>query len=326
MRGAEKEDTEYTDAEWKEILSDATICTEATRADTVDRCVKSQYISLKKGVYYGEPAGFQLVDIMDKLGIVLDVPVTVNLSKQLHSIKDGNLTRVQVLEYTKQTLESIMSKDVTIAAAQGASSKYPVLCQCPKCGKDVVETKLAYACTGKDSDGKRCPVTIWKKNKFLEALGKEMTKTTAKALLTKGKAPLKGCISAKTGKKYDSILTCDFSGDRLAYHIEFDKSSMSFGSKVGKCPFCGKPVAETAKAFTCTNKSCGAALWKESKLYGNELDVDADIAKTLLSGKTVEATIQNKERTGTQDVEVGIEPYTAPNGRKYIGLCIMKTK
>ena len=326
MRGAEKEDTEYTDAEWKEILSDATICTEATRADTVDRCVKSQYISLKKGVYYGEPAGFQLVDIMDKLGIVLDVPVTVNLSKQLHSIKDGSLTRVQVLEFTKQTLESIMSKDVTIEAAQGTNSKYPVLCQCPKCGKDVVETKLAYACTGKGSDGKRCPVAIWKKNKFLEALGKEMTKTIAMALLTKGKAPLKGCTSAKTGKKYDCILTCDFSGDRLAYHIEFDGAPVSFGSKVGKCPFCGKPVAETAKAFTCTNKSCGAALWKESKLYNNELDVDADVAKALLSGKTVEATIQNKERTGTQDVEVGIEPYTAPNGRKYIGLCIMKTK
>ena len=54
--------------------------------------------------------------------------------------------------------------------------------------------------------------------------------------------------------------------------------------------------------------------------------MDADVAKALLSGKTVEATIQNKERTGTQDVEVGIEPYTAPNGRKYIGLCIMKTK
>lgn len=52
MRGAEKEDAEYSDEEWKEILSDATICTEATRADTVDRCVKSQYISLKKGVYY----------------------------------------------------------------------------------------------------------------------------------------------------------------------------------------------------------------------------------------------------------------------------------
>ena len=41
MRGAEKANEEYSDEEWKEILSDATICTEATRADTVDRCVKS---------------------------------------------------------------------------------------------------------------------------------------------------------------------------------------------------------------------------------------------------------------------------------------------
>ena len=189
-----------------------------------------------------------------------------------------------------------------------------------------METKLAYACTGKGPDGKRCPVVLWKKNKFLVSLGKEMTKPTAKALLTKGKAPLKGCTSAKTGKKYDCILICDFSGDHIAYHFEFDKSGMSFGSEVGKCPFCGKPVAETAKAFTCTNKSCGAALWKKSKLYSNELDVDADVAKALLSGKTVEATIQNKEGTGAQDVEIGIEPYTTPNGRKYIGLCIIKTK
>ncbi len=48
MRGAEKANEEYTDEEWKEILSDATICTEATRADTVDRRVKSNYISLKR--------------------------------------------------------------------------------------------------------------------------------------------------------------------------------------------------------------------------------------------------------------------------------------
>lgn len=65
MRGAEKANEEYSDEEWKEILSDATICTEATRADTVDRCVKSNYISLKKGVYYGEAEGFRLVDTME---------------------------------------------------------------------------------------------------------------------------------------------------------------------------------------------------------------------------------------------------------------------
>lgn len=36
MRGAEKANEEYSDEEWKEILSDATICTEATRADIND--------------------------------------------------------------------------------------------------------------------------------------------------------------------------------------------------------------------------------------------------------------------------------------------------
>lgn len=324
MRGAEKENEEYSDEEWKEILSDATICTEATRADTVDRCIKSQYISLKKGVYYGEPAGFQLVDIMEKLGIVLDVPVTVNLSKQLHSIKDGNLTRTEVLDFTKKTLEEIMSKDVQIAAVSGnGHGKLPTLCKCPRCGNDIVETQKTYSCLGKDAEGKRCPVTLWKDNMFFAAIGKKMTKTTALALLTKGKAPLKDCVSQKTGKKYDCILTCDFTGEHPAFHMEFASGNGGSGKVVGKCPFCGSDVAETAKAFTCTNKECNAALWKEAKLYGNEVKISAAAAKSLLANKGVKATIKNKDKTEDVPVKVGIEPYEAPNGKKYISLKVL---
>lgn len=324
MRGAEKEDAEYSDEEWKEILSDATICTEATRADTVDRCVKSEYISLKKGSYYGEPAGFQLVEIMDKLGIVLDVPVTVNLSKQLHSIKDGNLTRTEVLEFTKKTLEEIMAKNVTIETSPAAGGKVgnlPVVCKCQKCGNSVVETQKTWSCIGKDADGKRCCVTIWKDSKILNKLGKKMTKTIAMSLLTKGKANLKGCTSAKTGKKYDCILDVDFSGELPEYHLEFDHGGAS-GSVIGKCPFCGSDVAETAKAFTCTDNSCKAALWKDSKLYSNEMKIDAKAAKALLAGKTVKATIKSKDGTGTSKVNVGVQPYESPNGKRYISLCI----
>ena len=203
MRGAEKANEEYSDEEWKEILSDATICTEATRADTVDRCVKSNYISLKKGVYYGEAEGFRLVDTMEKLGINLDVPVTVNLSKQLHSIKDGTLTRIDVLEFTKKTIEEIMAKNVAIESAQTSYGSLPVISKCPRCGNDVVETQKTFSCIGKDKDGNRCPVTLWKKNKFFESIGKKLTKTTAAALLTKGKAPLKGCVSKKTSMNSD---------------------------------------------------------------------------------------------------------------------------
>lgn len=322
MRGAEKANEEYSDEEWKEILSDATICTEATRADTVDRCVKSNYISLKKGVYYGEAEGFRLVDTMEKLGIDLDVPVTVNLSKQLHSIKDGTLTRIDVLEFTKKTIEDIMAKDVAIESAQTGHGNLPVLCRCPRCGNDVVETQKTFSCIGKDKDGNRCPVTLWKNNKFFESIGKKLTKTTAAALLTKGKAPLKGCVSKKTGKKYDCILTCDCSKGRPEFHLEFDHSGAS-GTVVGKCPFCGSDVAEGSKGYDCTNKDCSAVLWKNSKLYGNDVKISATAAKALLANKAVSAKIKNKDKTADVNVKVGIEPHEMPNGKKYINLKVL---
>lgn len=322
MRGAEKANEEYSDEEWKEILSDATICTEATRADTVDRCVKSNYISLKKGVYYGEAEGFRLVDTMEKLGIDLDVPVTVNLSKQLHSIKDGTLTRIDVLEFTKKTIEDIMAKDVAIESAQTGHGNLPVLCRCPRCGNDVVETQKTFSCIGKDKDGNRCPVTLWKNNKFFESIGKKLTKTTAAALLTKGKAPLKGCVSKKTGKKYDCILTCDCSKGRPEFHLEFDHSGAS-GTVLGKCPFCGSDVAEGSKGYDCTNKDCSAVLWKNSKLYGNDVKISATAAKALLANKAVSAKIKNKDKTADVNVKVGIEPHEMPNGKKYINLKVL---
>lgn len=68
---------------------------------------------------------------------------------------------------------------------------------------------------------------------------------------------------------------------------------------------------ETAKAFTCTNKVLRRGALKESKLYGNELDVDADIAKTLLSGKTVEATIPGTRRN-TQNLRLGLNRIRHP--------------
>lgn len=147
---------------------------------------------------------------------------------------------------------------------------------------DVVETQKTFSCIGKDKDGNRCPVTLWKENKFFESIGKKLTKTTAAALLTKGKAPLKGCVSKKTGKKYDCILTYDCSKGRPEFHLEFDHSGAS-GTVLGKCPFCGSDVAEGSKGYGCTNKDCSAVLWKTSKLYGNDVKISATAAKALLA-------------------------------------------
>ena len=36
---------------------------------------------------------------------------------------------------------------------------------------------------------------------------------------------------------------------------------------IGKCPRCGGPVVEIKKGFVCDNRSCGFAIWKESRFF-----------------------------------------------------------
>ena len=221
MRAEDKPDGEYTDAEWKDILSDATICTEATRADTIERCKQSQYISLKKGVYYAEEAGFYLVDVMASLNIDLGPRKTVELSRDMHNVKEGTMPRSEVLNATKEVLDEIIKSDRAISsnhtAPAGVSAK-TVLGKCPKCGKSVHETPKAFSC-----DDRNCGFALWKDDKYLSSLGKKMTSSIARGLLSSNhKAKLTGCISKKTGKKYDCILHADFSDKYPKYSITFD--------------------------------------------------------------------------------------------------------
>ena len=221
MRAEDKPDGEYTDAEWKDILSDATICTEATRADTIERCKQSKYISLKKGVYYAEEAGFYLVDVMASLNIDLGPRKTVELSRDMHNVKEGTMPRSEVLNATKEVLDEIIKSDRAISsnhtAPAGASTK-TVLGKCPKCGKSVHETPKAFSC-----DDRNCGFALWKDDKYLSSLGKKMTSSIARGLLSSNhKAKLTGCISKKTGKKYDCILHADFSDKYPKYLITFD--------------------------------------------------------------------------------------------------------
>ena len=102
-------------------------------------------------------------------------------------------------------------------------------------------------------------------------------------------------MSKKTGKKYDCILTFDCSKGRPEFHLEFDHSGAS-GTVLGKCPFCGSDVAEGSKGYGCTNKDCSAVLWKNSKLYGNDVKISATAAKALLANKAVSAKIKNKDK------------------------------
>lgn len=210
---------DYTDEEWKDILSEATICTEATRADTIDRCIKSKYITLDKGVYAATSYGFYLVQVMGELHIDLSVKKTVDLSKNLHDITSGKESELDVLDETRQMLTQIIKPDAEIKTTYDYNADREIIGICPKCGKPVYETPKAFSCSNKD-----CGFALWKENKFLEKIGTKMTKARAKSLLKDGKFLAKG-LSSKTGKKYDAYICMDGFDDRgfIRWKMAFPK-------------------------------------------------------------------------------------------------------
>ncbi len=51
--------------------------------------------------------------------------------------------------------------------------------------------------------------------------------------------------------------------------VDESKVGKSGGEVIGKCPRCGKNIVETPKAYSCEDRACGFALWKESKFFEN---------------------------------------------------------
>ena len=86
---------------------------------------------------------------------------------------------------------------------------------CPCCGKSVVEKSKGFFCESGD-------FALWKNNRFFESLGKKLTRQTAEKLIKDGRAKLKGCKSAKTGKTYDCTVVMTVEDGRCNFRLEFD--------------------------------------------------------------------------------------------------------
>lgn len=93
---------------------------------------------------------------------------------------------------------------------------YEIVGTCPRCGGQVADKKQAFFCLNKD-----CKFALWKQSKFFDALQKEITPGIAAALLKDRQVPMRGCLSRKTGKHFDSILFLEDDGERTTFRLEF---------------------------------------------------------------------------------------------------------
>jgi DNA topoisomerase-3 len=97
-------------------------------------------------------------------------------------------------------------------------------------------------------------------------------------------------------------------------HLIIPRTGTSSGEVIGECPRCGNNISENKVAFSCVNRNCKFALWKDSKFFtAKKKKLTKEIARALInegrifmsglysskSGKTYNATIiLNSDGTG----------------------------
>ena len=281
------------------------IGTPATRPHIIERLKQSGYIEEqtkgKKTYLISTQKGRTFYDILPDE--IKKADTTAHWWVIMEKIRAGEAAPEDL---AKDVLEKIkryvLTQKEKVAGLEQA--EFPLVCTCPKCGGDVVETPTAYACKN------RCGVVIYKK--FFAALGKKGSPAIVKTLLTQGYAPLKGCVSQKTGKKYDCNLKANWEGEKIELAFNFDREVL------GKCPLCGSDIVETPKAYSCQNRECSAAIWKNMRFYFHTVSISSKAAKNLLAGKTITVTTKKDGKSKKQQAKLGV--YKSKDGKPLLTL------
>lgn len=162
-----------------------------------------------------------MIRYIEDLGIDISVETTARLQAILKKVFHGEISRERAVEIAKEKLRKDFAGREKVIEARIKEEK-KMLGKCPKCGGQVIETKLSYACENVD-----CKFRIWKKesdyySKYFEAIGFELKDTDVKNFLIKGKTLAKNLVS-KNGKKYNAYIKADFLGDFPKWSLEFQK-------------------------------------------------------------------------------------------------------
>lgn len=207
----EKQNLSDEDEDAAEVISEVELGTEATRAGLIDGAIHSGYITLTKNKYGITDDGEYYVDSLGRLGIDMTKSRTLNLSKSLKAVYKGQKSVEEVVKDAADDLADIVAfggKQEDAAAnlkkgENGISQK--VLCKCPVCGKNIIETPKAWSC-----EDRACGCVLFKEDKFFQRQKKKMNATLAKSLFTKGYADVEGLVSARTGKAYNARVKVSF--------------------------------------------------------------------------------------------------------------------
>ncbi len=192
--------------------------TPATRASIIEKLVSSGYAQRKGKQILPSTEGKELVKVMPEY--LKSAVMTAEWENQLLLMEKGEITDTQFMGEITSLVRKILEvcREIPEEERRRFQMEREVIGKCPVCGCDVFEGKQNFYCSNR-----QCDFALWKENRFLGSMGKNLDKKMARELLDKACTHVKGLYSKKKDMKFDADLLLTLEDGKPRFHLEFPK-------------------------------------------------------------------------------------------------------
>ena len=192
--------------------------TPATRASIIEKLVSSGYAQRKGKQILPSTEGKELVKVMPEY--LKSAVMTAEWENQLLMMEKGQITDTQFMGEITSLVRKILEvcREIPEEERRRFQTAREVIGKCPVCGCDVFEGKQNFYCSSR-----QCDFALWKENRFLGSMEKNLDKKMARELLDKACTHVKGLYSKKKDMKFDADLLLTLEDGKPRFHLEFPK-------------------------------------------------------------------------------------------------------
>lgn len=192
--------------------------TPATRASIIEKLVSSGYAQRKGKQILPSTEGKELVKVMPEY--LKSAVMTAEWENRLLMMEKGQITDTQFMGEITSLVRKILEvcREIPEEERRRFQTEREVIGKCPVCGCDVFEGKQNFYCSNR-----QCDFALWKENRFLGSMEKNLDKKMARELLDKACTHVKGLYSKKKDMKFDADLLLTLEDGKPRFHLEFPK-------------------------------------------------------------------------------------------------------
>ena len=192
--------------------------TPATRASIIEKLVSSGYAQRKGKQILPSTEGKELVKVMPEY--LKSAVMTAEWENRLLMMEKGQITDTQFMGEITSLVRKILEvcREIPEEERRRFQTAREVIGKCPVCGCDVFEGKQNFYCSNR-----QCDFALWKENRFLGSMEKNLDKKMARELLDKACTHVKGLYSKKKDMTFDADLLLTLEDGKPRFHLEFPK-------------------------------------------------------------------------------------------------------